>query len=71
MTTTRQYSNRQGNTITVGAVVDVLSFGAEGVEGGTVVALRRTRGANPVAMATIRQASGAEVSARVAYLIPR
>jgi hypothetical protein len=71
MTTTSNYRNRAGQDIHVGDVVDILTFGVEGVEGGTVVRLRVTRGAQRVRWATIRQASGREVDARVAHVVPR
>lgn len=66
--TTKTYTNRSGVPVKVGDLVDVLSFGADGVEGGTVVGFRKVTGR---AVAKIEQASGRTVEVAVSLVVPR
>lgn len=67
-----EYRNRSGEPVRVGDVVDVLSFGVEGVEGGTVVGLSVVRGTKRarVPMARIERADGSTFAHRVLFLEP-
>ncbi len=68
------FQNREGAAVRVGDVVDVLTFGAEHVAGGTVTGIRvESIGSKrvKVPMATILRPDGSTLKYRVLFLIPR
>lgn len=71
-TNTTAITNRFGQQVTVGTMVDIFSFSVSGVEGGEVEEFyQRRRGGKSVTMALVRWADGGEITVEARMLVPR
>lgn len=69
---TTAITNKYGDVVQAGDMVNVLAFTAEGIEGGRVVEFyRKPTLGRIVVMAYVQQADGNVIRAEARYLIPR